>query len=100
MLSICTQPPFVLKFGRCPEIFSDMKILKLRYNEYSRYRLFQNDFQSMFSINFLAYTGCGYIPRDFVCHALGTTFIAKTGFSFLTEISRNYANISGHGSNF
>ena len=69
----------------------------------------QCDLLSMFKINFIAYSGC----RNFLVFIMlpGTirktgSAIAKTGFHFWcqiqiwTEISQNYAHISGQGSNF
>ena len=88
----CTQPQLILKLDPCPEIFSDMKILKLHYNEYSRYDFFQNGFKPIIRINYLVYSGLGYIPLTFGLLS-GTVFMAKTGFSFLapnSNFDRNF----------
>ena len=95
MSGACTQAPLILKFDSFPKIFSDMKILRLRYNEYSRYDFFHNGLQSMFRINFLVYSGRSYIPLLFVVLS-GITFIAKTGFSFLapnSNFDRNFTKL-------
>ena len=68
-------------------------------------RFFQYGFQSMIGINFPAYSDRGFNPLLFGMLSR-TIFMKKPVFHFWrqiqisTEISQNYANISGHWSNF